>query len=285
MTDQLLEKTPNRLGDETAALGSTDPKRRTIGGWDSASFYREDHKASGKKRKPRIPIPTLRALARSGISFDKAAALLDTSGNHLRSASARAGVVFEGDKVARKRKHPLGATNVVPLQEAIPSNQEAVPPMNNPQEQTKQTKRNNSLRGEAMREHINTLIREYVQSHQCAPKKSWLQKTHGIAYETATRHWPSPDALRAMMATGECDRIESDPAPRATVSNQELSQVIAELVYGDTLVEGTYCDGNGQHHCDVINVDGAVYQPLIHKWRQHEADVSEILRLATELAA
>ncbi|WP_331373416.1 hypothetical protein [Sinorhizobium chiapasense] len=283
MPDRTVHTTQGRVGDEVAI--STGRKHPTIRGWNHAGVYREDYKASGKKRKPRIPIPTLRALALSGMPFDKAAALLDTSRNHLRSASIRAGVVFEGDKVTRKRKHPLDETKVVLLPETIPSEQEAVPPMNNPQEQTKQTKRNNSLRGEAMREHISTLIREYVQSHQCAPKKSWLQKTHGIAYETATRYWPSPDALGAMMATGECDRIEADPAPRATVSNQELAQVIAELVYGDTLVEGTYCDDNGQHHCDVINVDGAAYQPLIHKWRQHEADVSEILRLANELAA
>lgn len=289
MTELKREATPPKGRPETAVdttrLVPEDKRKKVSVAWEMAKVYRDDVQASGTTRKPRIPIPTMRALATAGMSFDQGAALVGASRHHFRMASARAGVKLKGDTVPQRPERKSARSTPIAREQTTSLNEKAEPEMTKQQLENETNAHSHGLRGAALEQLVHAKVQEHCQAHKRLPSLSYLEKAHGISHYSAKRYWPSPDALRAMMATGECDRIESDPAPRATVSNQELSQVIAELVYGDTLVEGTYCDGNGQHHCDVINVDGAAYQPLIHKWRQHEADVSEILRLATELAA
>lgn len=257
--------------------GTNDRHAKTVVAWKIAKLYCEDSGLTKAFRKPRLPIPLINALAEADISFEGARSALGVSSSHLRTACLRAGRQLRSSEA----KAPIVESHPKVPQINVTMQEEPIVNANKTEDRTPKISNKTTKRGSELRDRIQTIAREIEEREGSPPTYVRIHREHGFAMKTIAKYLPRrPQSIDRKEAS-----VNKFQSAEAEVQTPEvMAQMVSELVFGCDLVPGTFLNDQGVLRCDGVTESAEGMEPMVQRWRRHEAEVAQILLVARQLA-
>ena len=259
--------------------------------WDVAKLYRDDALKSKRSRKPRLPLSTISVLQKASVGFDKACALLDVTPTHLRAACQRAEIALGADG-APAQCESVSETMPATLVSAGQTKGIDVMALNAILNATdasvgttvaQQKRDGRKLGAEEVASLIRTTSDAWERKYGKQPSYSQVQRETGFNLNTVKKYMMRRSTQTSATTASETAQSGAGSDAYKFDFDEETIQVVSEIVFGTTLIKGTFVGPDGDICCDEIEKAGTASAAMIYEWRQHVATVSKVLTTARDL--
>jgi hypothetical protein len=278
---------------KAATSADTKFKERppVVEAWNVAKLYRDDAQKAKRTRKPRLPLSTIGVLQKASVSFDKACSLLDVTPTHLRAACQRAEITLGADDAPAQCESVLDTmpATLVSAGQTKGIDVMALNAILNPTDAgvattvAQQKRDGRKLGADEVASLIRTTSDALERKYGKQPSYSLVQRETGFNLNTVKKYMKRNSTQTSATTASETAQSGAGSDACKFDFDEETIQVVSEIVFGTTLIKGTFVGPDGDICCDEIEKSGTARAAMIYEWRNHVATVSKVLTTARDL--